>query len=271
MLQAYFDDSGTHEGSKIMAIGGCVAREEQWTLFNNDWTAMLDDFGLTEYKSADLQAFEGEFTKAQGWDESRRRQLVARAAAIGMKWAKNSFASLVVREDYAIAVPEWAKKTAAFGDEYNFCFQMSIGRIMRWIQGQGVPMPMGEQIAFMFDQQPKREGVARNTYAAIKKFRDPEDRMGTLAFGSGKSFPPLQFADFVAYETYKQLDVVIANSARGVRVPLRILIESLYYLDMSYFGQENLEHLVRDYDQKGRPESGSEPWWPWDGPPDVVK
>lgn len=34
---------------------------------------------------------------------------------------------------YRNFLPEWAKQTAAFGDEYNFCFQMSMGRIDAWI------------------------------------------------------------------------------------------------------------------------------------------
>lgn len=83
MLKAFFDDSGTHGSSKVLAIGGCVAREEQWVLFERDWAAMLERFGILEYHSADLQAFAGDF---KGWTEEKRRQLVSCAAEIGQKW-----------------------------------------------------------------------------------------------------------------------------------------------------------------------------------------
>src|SRR5438094_374740 len=167
VMKGFLDDSGTHDGSLVLGIGGCVAREEQWNFFATDWQQMLEDFGIEEFKSSDLQVFAGEF---KGWTEDKRRSLIGTAAKIGTKWAKDSFASLVVRSDYADAVPEWAKNTPAFGGDYNFCFQMTVGRIMAWINRLHVPMPANEQIAFVFDQQPKKEGISRNNYAAIKSF-----------------------------------------------------------------------------------------------------
>jgi hypothetical protein len=89
------------------------------------------------------------------------------------------------------------------------------------------------------------------------------DKMGSLAFVPSDRYLPLQFADFIAYEAYKQLEGLLRNPGWRTRATLKILIENKYDLQMSYFGREQLELLVRDYDQKGRPESGAEPWWPW--------
>ena len=260
VLRAYFDDSGTHRDSRVVVIGGCVAREKQWEEFGREWSEMLTYFGIKEFHSVDLQAFQGDF---EGWNEDRRRQLIARTMEIGQHWAKSSFVSAVVRADYQDVVPNWAKESAAFGDEYNFCFQMSIGRIDKWIDQLDPPMPPSDQIAFVFDQQPKRIGVTRDTYSAIKKFRDRDRRMGALAFVSGEQFLPLQFADFIAYEAYKQLDGILSKPGWQTRTPLKMIVQNLQYLEMTYFGREQLEPLVRYYDEKGRPERSNEPWWPW--------
>jgi hypothetical protein len=260
VLKAYFDDSGTHDSSSVVVIAGCVAREQQWALFEQEWAAMLEHFGIKEYHSTDLQAFVGEF---KGSTEPKRRELVAWATKIGKTWAKNSFASLVVRDYYSRAIPDWAKQSVAFGDEYNFCFQMSVGQVMDWINYLKPPMPTDDQVAFMFDQQPKREGISNNTYAAIKKFRDPHDRMGTFGFGSSERFLPLQFADFIAYESYKELDRQVTVSPRQIRTSFQILIGNDYQLQGRYFDLKGLEALVKSYDQRGRPANCEQPWWPW--------
>ena len=260
VLKGFFDDSGTHEGSKVVAIGGCVAREEQWAQFEPEWAEMLAHFGIQEYHSGDLQAFAGEF---KGWTEEKRRQLVGWAAKIGQQWAKHSFSSLLIREDYEQVVPEWAKQSAAFGDEYNFCFQMTVGQVMSWIEYLKPPMPDTDQIAFVFDQQPKKEGLTRFSYDQIKKFRDPYDRMGGFGFVSGKRFLPLQFADFIAYESYKELDRQLSGAGRSIRAPLRMLVENAYPLEPRFFDRRGLEALVASYDKRGRPEYGADPWWPW--------
>jgi hypothetical protein len=263
VLKGYFDDSGTHDGSKVVAIGGCVAREEQWALFEPEWRDMLKHFGIDEYRSVDLQAFEGEF---KGWDETKRRQLVAWAAKIGEQWAKAPFSSLLIRKDYEQVVPDWAKLTAAFGDEYNFCFQMTVGQVMAWMGYLNPPMPQTDQIAFIFDQQPKKEGLTRFSYDQIKKFRDPHDRMGAFGFVSSKRFVPLQFADFIAYESYKELDRQLSDTGRKIRAPLNMLIENAYPIEPKYFDRRGLEALVVSYEKRGRPSYGADPWWPWTWP-----
>ena len=42
MLKAYFDDSGTHNGSAVIAAGGFVAKAEEWDVFEREWSEMLE-------------------------------------------------------------------------------------------------------------------------------------------------------------------------------------------------------------------------------------
>jgi hypothetical protein len=43
MLGAFFDDSGTHAGSPVVAIGGLLGTEEQWEVFEKRWLALLKE------------------------------------------------------------------------------------------------------------------------------------------------------------------------------------------------------------------------------------
>jgi hypothetical protein len=258
VLEGFFDDSGTHQGSLVTAMGGCVSRAEQWAAFAPEWRRVLDDFGVSFFHSTDLANSQEEY---KNWDDSRKRSFITRLARVMGDYAKTAIAGLVVVDDYSI-VPEWARKTSAFGDQYNFCFQMCVGLTMNWIDGLNPPMPQGDQVAFTFDQRPKGEGLTRNAYYYIKKFRDPNDRMGTLAFADKKRLLPLQAADFVAYESYKHLDNQERASGRPLRGSLAVLVENVWQFEAYVFRAEDLKELL-DYYQQAKNIEGKEPWWPW--------
>jgi hypothetical protein len=37
-LEAFFDESGTHRGSRILSVGACLGSHEQWQNFLKCWT-----------------------------------------------------------------------------------------------------------------------------------------------------------------------------------------------------------------------------------------
>ena len=41
MLGAFFDDSGTHDGSPVMAMGGLLGTDRQWDFFAPKWEEVL--------------------------------------------------------------------------------------------------------------------------------------------------------------------------------------------------------------------------------------
>ena len=41
VLGAFFDDSGTHDDSSLVVIGGLLGTEEQWDAFEAAWTTRL--------------------------------------------------------------------------------------------------------------------------------------------------------------------------------------------------------------------------------------
>ena len=41
MISAYFDDSGSHDDSRIIVYGGLIGTEDQWNSFLDKWEAKL--------------------------------------------------------------------------------------------------------------------------------------------------------------------------------------------------------------------------------------
>jgi hypothetical protein len=258
VLEAYFDESGIHDGSRVFALGGIVARLEQIKWLADAWGQMLRKHQISEFHSTDLESRRGIY---EGISKERQQQIFHNAINVIGTYARTAFAGVVVIDDYENTIPSWAKKTAAFGDKYNFCFQMCLGLVMEWIAHLDPPMPDTDRIAFMFDQRERGQEITSTSYSQIKKFRDADDHMGTLAFDSRKRFLPLQAADLVAYETYKHLDNLKLKSGRPPRIPIKLL-GGKCNLYASYFPKGKLIELVRYYERtKGK--NSNEPWWPW--------
>ena len=53
MLSAYLDESGTHKGSRICAIGCLLASPLQWERLTCSWKKVLGEVGLTDFHAAD--------------------------------------------------------------------------------------------------------------------------------------------------------------------------------------------------------------------------
>ena len=47
MLKAYLDDSGTHNGSTVIAVGGFVAKVEEWDAVPSPFAPMCPSFITT--------------------------------------------------------------------------------------------------------------------------------------------------------------------------------------------------------------------------------
>jgi hypothetical protein len=66
LFRAYFDDSGTHKGSKVVVLGGLIGLDSQWGPLVTKWTAKLaapfpDKPRLSKFHLSSCMAGAGEF------------------------------------------------------------------------------------------------------------------------------------------------------------------------------------------------------------------
>jgi hypothetical protein len=74
-LHGYFDESGTHAGSDALAVAGYLSTAEQRDLFEREWRAALNEWGLDFFQMTD---FSNRAKVYQSWTDQDCRFRLAR-------------------------------------------------------------------------------------------------------------------------------------------------------------------------------------------------
>jgi hypothetical protein len=55
VLHAFFDESGTHKGAKILCVAACFADHVAWDGFKREWRRVLNDAGVSRYHAKERE------------------------------------------------------------------------------------------------------------------------------------------------------------------------------------------------------------------------
>lgn len=206
MIRTYTDDSGTHEGSKILALCGFLADAAAWSKLEAAWEKVLDKpewpTRVTEFHSFDCVHGEGEFVPP--WTYAQRLALYGDLVntllgcgdlrAIGSAVVPSHFAAISAADLDIL-------KSERMGTPLEFAFHL----LMQQIIHRSYEYWSSEEVEVVFDNSNKAvEARFRDLYVAYRdNFTLGERLMKRPAFLSGKDATPLQAADLLAYGTYQ--------------------------------------------------------------------
>ena len=217
MLIGYFDESGTHAGSKSLAIGGFVGPEKKWRRFEREWSQELRSEGLLYTHMSELESCRGLFAS---WDKTRARNFQVRLLDIIRAHATWGVSCTVMLNDYNQLVlsdpdKELSKKV---GTPYGICTVGCVALSVEWVKKKHP----AEAIQFIFESGMPRTEVTE--WFARQKLRSPQ--LAGIAFSEKSQTLPLQAADIHAYEAWKHTENQYAsgNPLRDVRRSLHALI-----------------------------------------------
>jgi hypothetical protein len=94
---AYFDESGTHDESPIMLMGGFLAPAEKWKCFDADYRHLLDDNGVSYIHGTELLHGKGQY---RGWGPKTINALILSVQGLINKHLGFGFISVIRRNDY---------------------------------------------------------------------------------------------------------------------------------------------------------------------------
>ena len=201
MLTGYFDDTGTHDASPVLAIAGLIGNESIWKQFETSWHDKLAQPlpgkpALGRFHMADCMARQGEFI---GYSE-------AEADAVTHDFRQIILSSGVYGYAVGVSRADWDQIVAPspmlywFGDAEAFCFRDCVAKMLAFVHHFS---PSHKDLSLVFDNRPHRTAINEYLYKQYLKLPDiySTNFLG-VSFLASAAFVPLQGADMFAWEFY---------------------------------------------------------------------
>lgn len=194
-LNAYFDDSGSHNGSEIYTLTGVLGSTSAWDNLLQRWQLLLDRFGLIEIHMSEIingtgscagrRKFERKLIHKECYDALDGINLVHVASAIVI----DDWNALTDRERWRLGSP------------YELVFQSCLQNVVNGLKNDASRVG---PVDFVFDDADNAlTKLAAERFAEHKESARYEKFLGSLAFSDGVSTPALQVADLFAYHCYR--------------------------------------------------------------------
>jgi hypothetical protein len=126
--EAYFDESGTHDGSTLLCVAGYLFNSEQCKRFDEEWLAVLEEFSLPYFRMS-------ECIHATGAFKGRREicDLVARRMiGIIKRRVERGMAVSIAEKDFKEHVPEGNHEVT--GPAYSWCVRWILSQVQDWVE-----------------------------------------------------------------------------------------------------------------------------------------
>ncbi|HEY8795748.1 MAG TPA: DUF3800 domain-containing protein [Gemmatimonadaceae bacterium] len=198
-VEAYFDESGTHAESLVCVVAGVVASAPDWKEFTRDWQRVMERARINTFHATDCANGGGDF-KNCGPDE--RASLYNDVVQLLLTRGIRAVAVVVPTESYSKAFADSPGKPV-FPQPYLIGFRHVIDKICDLIQSE----TKDATVTLTFEMARRQRGRARElaeflmTYA---KTWEHFDRVSGITWAT-KLTPPLQAADVIAYEIYREM------------------------------------------------------------------
>jgi hypothetical protein len=191
-MEAYFDESGTHDGSAFVCVAGYLFEKGTATILDIAWRRMLEEKGLPFFRMSDCANRTGPF---KGWSKDETTNLEIRAIDLVKTYATHGFAASVVVDDFHL-IPN----LGLFDSAYSFaCLQMLLG-VQWWTNGN----EFHDDVAYVFESGAQHQSEA-NAFMQ-KVFKHPQMkidfRYSSHTFVDKASATQLQCADLLAWHWF---------------------------------------------------------------------
>ncbi len=209
-VAAYFDESQRLEREPgdtrpgLVAVAGYVGTVGTWDdHFSPAWRATIESapHPIREFKAADCRHGTGEFRPP--WTKDERRELTEALVSLVVDAGPARLIGLgaVTLLDFSTVPPDDRAALCRFG--YLWSLAMASADAVRFAANM-----LGEdRLQLVFDEADE-PGKALQSFMTMREIVAPAlaDRIRPPHFGPSHEIEPLQAADLLAYETYKEME-----------------------------------------------------------------
>lgn len=202
MLTAYCDETGSYEDPNIRFVGmaGLLATSANWEWFESEWKIVLAAYALPYFHMKDFAHSRLAFEGWKGQEEKRRSLLSDLMACIRGAYAL-PFGTTIPMEPFRKYPLE--AQTIIGNHPYQLAF---IGCNVILADMMAPARTYGEKIATVFAEQTQFQNLALKAHATVQEWHPSGDLFHSPVFRPMRELVPLQAADLVAYEAYKEAD-----------------------------------------------------------------
>ena len=199
MFSAYFDESGTHDGSPVVVVAGWVSTDIQWQRFSTAWNEILRSAGLNPpmFHMTDFENRQPPFSE---WSQPKRVKVIQKLHSLIRRRTRQPIIAAVIVDAFNKGQAE--RKVPKDMSPYGFAVVECIKKVGAWADDVGHHEP----IAYFFEDGSRWR---RDVFTATSQIEKAPDyraryRFGPWGFGFKDQLVPLQAADFLAYEIWKE-------------------------------------------------------------------
>jgi hypothetical protein len=195
MISAYFDESGTHDGSVAISVAGYSARPEVWISFEKRWLDALGRYGLDHFHMTDFVARKPPFDRLT---DPERHELMVSLVACVVDHDLGGVAAVMKRGDFPIAANPALRRRAS--DPYFLLMMRVLVHLALYAAHTR------DRVMFTFDRRKKFTELGGAMHSAMLSVHPWLNQFvaDALVFGSTREFVPLQAADLLAWEAYRR-------------------------------------------------------------------
>jgi hypothetical protein len=243
-LEAYFDESGSDDGSPVLSVAGYLFEKSKCQEFDLAWKEVLDRYGLPFFHMVDCAHGNKPFDKLSKAEcsavEREMIELIRSHSLLG-------FATSVVESDYNEIFPDHKP----YGDAYTYCCWTCLACVHGWI-GANI---FDGKVAYFFEAGHKSAAQANAIMNLIFKTEHlrHEYRYAAHAFVDKKRIRPVQGADLLAWLHFTHVKNLL-NPKRPIRADFRALVEN-WPIETKFVSRQHLLAMrkqTRDF-MAGRP------------------
>ena len=210
MIYGYLDETGhsSDERQRFNGMAGFLAQKDEWERVEKKWMATLKLFGIPFFHMKDFAHSRGSFA---GWSEPKRRQLFGKLLThlesinpipIGVIFDMEAFRRLPPEKLKHLTEP----------------YMLSCSAMLSLTGGMLDAIGVKTRTTIIFSEQVEFRQCARDYYRyAVSRDSVVSKLIAPPEFGDMREVVPLQAADIMAYELYKECDRQVNSSSRPPR------------------------------------------------------
>lgn len=242
LLTGYMDETGhsRDEQQKFVGVAGLVAPAENWEVFERKWEETLSAFKIPYFHMVDFANRRRHF---EGWSELKRQKLLGKLLRIIATVHPFPVGAIVSLDDYR-SFP--AGDRELMGDPYHFCL-MGCVYLPAWRIERASPEV---RVALVFSEQSEFKHMAGLLLEDFKQNNASGKRFDPPVFRDMRTVAPLQAADLVAYELYKEFErrrYRQKDKARyGYEKLLKVAIRSYTIMPFIFHTRDTLAGFIKN-------------------------